>query len=34
MAFRVNEIHFNNGVPNFITSITSKNNLDNAETNL
>ncbi|WP_299314731.1 TolC family protein [uncultured Aquimarina sp.] len=33
-SYRVNEIRFNNGVSNFIAYITSKNNLDNAETNL
>ncbi|AXT54502.1 TolC family protein [Aquimarina sp. AD1] len=33
-SYRVNEIRFNNGVSNFIAYITSKNNLDNARTNL
>ncbi|MBQ4820418.1 TolC family protein [Aquimarina sp. MMG016] len=33
-SFRVNEIRFNNGVSNFLAYITSKNNLENAKTNL
>ena len=33
-SYRVNEIRFNNGVSNFLAYITSKNNLDNAKTNL
>lgn len=33
-SFRVNEIRFNNGASNFLAYITSKNNLENAKTNL
>ncbi len=33
-SYRVNEIRFNNGASNFLAYITSKNNLDNAQTNL
>lgn len=33
-SFRINEIRFNNGVSNSVDYIISKNNLDNAETNL
>jgi len=33
-SFRVNEIRFNNGASNFLAYITSKNNLDAANTNL
>jgi len=33
-SYRVNEIRFNNGASNFLAYITSKNNLDNAKTNL
>jgi len=33
-SYRVNDIRFNNGASNFIAYITSKNNLDNARTNL
>jgi outer membrane protein len=33
-SFRVNEIRFNNGASNFLAYVTSKNNLDNAKTNL
>ena len=33
-SYRVNEIRFNSGASNFIAYITSKNNLDNARTNL
>ncbi|WP_339697248.1 TolC family protein [uncultured Marixanthomonas sp.] len=33
-SFRINEIGFNNGVSNSVEYIISKNNLDNAETNL
>ncbi len=33
-SYRINEIRFNSGVSNFIAYITSKNNLDNAKTNL
>ncbi len=33
-SFRVNEIRFNNGASNFLSYITSKNNLENAKTNL
>lgn len=33
-SFRINEIRFNNGVSNFVQYITSKNNLENAQTNL
>ena len=33
-SFRVNEIRFDNGASNFLAFITSKNNLDNARTNL
>lgn len=33
-SFRVNEIRFNNGVSNSVAYIISKNNLDNAQTNL
>jgi len=33
-SYRINEIRFNNGVSNFLAYITSKNNLDNAKTNL
>lgn len=33
-SFRINEIRFNNGVSNSVAYIISKNNLDNARTNL
>lgn len=33
-SFRINEIRFNNGVSNSVAYIISKNNLDNAQTNL
>ncbi len=33
-SYRINEIRFNNGASNFLAFITSKNNLDNAKTNL
>ncbi|MEO8774177.1 MAG: TolC family protein [Gelidibacter sp.] len=33
-SFRINEIRFNNGVSNSVEYIISKNNLDNAQTNL
>ncbi len=33
-SYRVNDIRFNNGASNFLAYITSKNNLDNAKTNL
>lgn len=33
-SFRINEIRFNNGVSNSVDYIISKNNLDNAQTNL
>ncbi len=33
-SFRVNEIRFNNGASNFLGYVTSKNNLENAKTNL
>ena len=33
-SFRINEIRFNNGASNFLAYITSKNNLENAKTNL
>lgn len=33
-SYRINEIRFNNGASNFLAYITSKNNLDNAKTNL
>ncbi|MFL0353088.1 TolC family protein [Xanthomarina sp. GH4-25] len=33
-SFRINEIRFNNGASNFLAYITSKNNLDNSQTNL
>ena len=33
-SFRVNEIRFNEGASNFLAYITSKNNLENAKTNL
>ncbi len=33
-SYRINDIRFNNGASNFLAYITSKNNLDNAETNL
>ncbi len=33
-SYRVNDIRFNSGASNFLAYITSKNNLDNAKTNL
>ncbi|NIX65616.1 TolC family protein [Gaetbulibacter sp. S0825] len=33
-SYRINEVRFNNGVSNFLAYITSKNNFDNAKTNL
>lgn len=33
-SYRINEIRFNNGASNFLAYITSKNNLDNSQTNL
>lgn len=33
-SFRVNDVRFNNGASNFLAYITSKNNLDAAQTNL
>ena len=33
-SFRINDIRFNNGASNFLAYITSKNNLDSAQTNL
>jgi len=33
-SYRINDIRFNNGASNFLAYITSKNNLDSAETNL
>ncbi|WP_223034615.1 TolC family protein [Hanstruepera marina] len=33
-SYRINEIRFNNGASNFLAYITSKNNLDSAQTNL
>lgn len=33
-SFRINEIRFNNGVSNSVDYIISKNNMDNAQTNL
>ncbi len=33
-SYRVNDVRFNNGASNFLAYITSKNNLDNAKTNL
>ncbi|WP_299111672.1 TolC family protein [uncultured Winogradskyella sp.] len=33
-SYRINEIRFNSGVSNFLSYVTSKNNLDNAKVNL
>ncbi len=33
-SYRINEIRFSNGVSNYVAYITSKNNLENAQTNL
>ncbi|WP_142783829.1 TolC family protein [Changchengzhania lutea] len=33
-SFRINSLKFNSGISNFLAYITSKNNLDNAKTNL
>jgi outer membrane protein len=33
-SYRINDIRFNNGASNFLAYITSKNNLDSAQTNL
>ena len=33
-SFRINDIRFNNGASNFLAYITSKNNLETAQTNL
>ena len=33
-SYRINEIRFNNGVSNFLSYVTSKNNLDASRVNL